>query len=138
MPDLRGVKVLIIEDNYLVATSVAHALEHAGASMVAVIGNLEDAKACVSRHHAAIDVALLDVNLAGVMSYPVADLLMKYDIPFIFATGYDSASLDIGYRQCPVCMKPFSFDSLVSAILNATSSGKVCGRQTDHAMRKAR
>lgn len=114
--ELDGVCILIVEDNYMVASNLADALGSAGARIVGVVGNLEDAMAFADSRHGEIGIALLDVNLAGVMSYPVADILVRHDVPFIFMTGYDNASMDAAYRDFPVCMKPFGFQTVVSTI----------------------
>jgi len=55
----------------------------------------------------AIDVAVLDVNLNGEMSYPIADALSARGVPFVFVTGYDKDRMLEGYRTRPVLQKPF-------------------------------
>ena len=114
--ELDGLRILIVEDNYMVASNLADALGSTGARIVGVVGNLEDAMAFADSRHAEIGIALLDVNLAGVMSYPVADILVRHDVSFIFMTDYDNASMDAAYRDFPVCMKPFGFQTVVSTI----------------------
>jgi CheY-like chemotaxis protein len=61
-----------------------------------------------------VDVAVLDINLSGTLTYPVADELNKLGIPLIFATGY--ASVDDRYRRVPLIEKPFSSDELQAAL----------------------
>ena len=64
-----------------------------------------------------VDFAILDVNLDGRMSFPVADLLSAKGVPFVFATGYGSGGLDERYRgEAPVVKKPFRLQDLRSAI----------------------
>ncbi|THD64486.1 MAG: response regulator [Phenylobacterium sp.] len=66
---------------------------------------------------ASIDLAILDVNLDGRMSFPVADLLSARGVPFVFATGYGSAGIDEHYRgRAPVVRKPFRLQDLQAAI----------------------
>jgi hypothetical protein len=55
----------------------------------------------------AIDAAVLDVNLNGQMSYPIADTLAARSVPFVFSTGYDKDTLLDSYRTFPVLQKPF-------------------------------
>jgi DNA-binding LytR/AlgR family response regulator len=55
----------------------------------------------------AIDVAVLDVNLNGEMSYPIADALAARGVPFVFVTGYDKGRILDGYQSFPVLQKPF-------------------------------
>ena len=62
------------------------------------------------------DAAMLDVNLAGEASFPVADLLAERGIPFLFATGYGLAGLEERYRGHPVLQKPFRAAELRKAI----------------------
>lgn len=120
---LAGVRVLVVEDNHMVAASLVEALNYAGATVVGTIANREDAIDFVEVRHQEIDIAMLDVDLSGVMSYPIADMLGRYDVPFIFTTGYDNTSMDAAYRDFPLCMKPFSFDSIVSTIRGVLGSG---------------
>ena len=60
----------------------------------------------------AIDAAVLDVNLDGQKSYPVADALAARGVPFVFSTGYDKGRLLDGYRSFPVLQKPYQRSEL--------------------------
>jgi DNA-binding response OmpR family regulator len=62
------------------------------------------------------DAAMLDVNLAGDRSFPVADLLIERGIPFLFATGYGLEGIEEKYRDRPVLQKPFRAEELVAAV----------------------
>jgi CheY-like chemotaxis protein len=64
----------------------------------------------------AFDVAMLDVNLNGQMSYPVADALAERGVPFVFSTGYDKDRLLDRYRTFPVLQKPFHRSQLSDAL----------------------
>ena len=64
----------------------------------------------------AFDAAVLDVNLDGQMSYPVADALTARGMPFVFSTGYDKDTLRDGYRTFPVLQKPFHRSELGDAL----------------------
>ena len=114
--NLQGVRVLVVEDNHMVALCITEALQYADAHVVGVIDNLAEALAFIQSRHQDIDIAMLDVDLSGVLSYPIADLLGQYAVPFIFTTGYDHASMHASYRAFPVCMKPLSLDSVAIAI----------------------
>lgn len=113
---LRGRRILVVEDDYLVAQIVADFLEEAGANVVGPVGWIDDALALIETNGAGIDGAVLDVNLHGRRSYPVADSLAGRAIPFIFATGYGAEALDEPYRSHRRCEKPLDQTILVSLL----------------------
>jgi CheY-like chemotaxis protein len=65
------------------------------------------------------DLAMLDVNLAGETSFPVADILRQRGIPYLFATGYGVDGIEQGYRGAPVLQKPFRSRDLAGALAEA-------------------
>ena len=113
---LEGVRVLIIEDDSLVAMSVGDMLSDVGCSVVANAGNLTQAFEMVGA--GGFDIALLDVNLRGEDVFPVADVLSEKGIPFAFASGYGRAGLPEEFRTRPVVSKPFQIEEL-SAVLSS-------------------
>jgi CheY-like chemotaxis protein len=113
---LRGRRILVVDDDYLVAQVVVALLEEAGAEVVGPLGWIDEALAFIQSNHATLDGVVLDVDLHGRKSYPVADLLAANDIPFVFATGYGAAALDGDYRRFPRCEKPFDQQALVAAL----------------------
>ena len=66
-----------------------------------------------------IDAAILDINVEGFESYPVADVLRERGVPFIFATGYGSKALPTRFLGSPTLPKPFSYPSLAEALRSA-------------------
>jgi CheY-like chemotaxis protein len=64
----------------------------------------------------AFDMAILDLNLGGVLTYPVADVLVEQGIPFVFATGYGSSGLKEAYANQHTLQKPFNQEALEQAI----------------------
>ena len=115
---LQGLKVLVIEDEALVSMMVEDFLDELGCEVAGTASRLEEAL-----HKAAtltFDVAILDVNLAGVMSYPVADLLRERKIPFLFATGYGVDGLPGELDEAGVLSKPYQIEALETALLAAT------------------
>jgi CheY-like chemotaxis protein len=113
---LEGVRVLIIEDDSLVAMSIADMLSDLGCSVVANAGNLTQAFEMVAA--GGFDFALLDVNLRGKEVFPVADVLSQRGIPYAFASGYGRAGLPEEFRTRPVVSKPFQIEEL-SAVLSS-------------------
>lgn len=112
---LEGVRVLIIEDDSLVAMSVEDMLNDLGCSVVGNAGNLTQAFEKVGA--GGFDFALLDINLRGKEVFPVAEVLSEQGIPFAFASGYGRAGLPDEYRTRPVVSKPFQMEEL-SAVLS--------------------
>jgi CheY-like chemotaxis protein len=88
MSDRHPMRVLIAEDEFLLADDIASWLERAGAT---VVGPLPSVERTLARLKGApeIDVAVLDINLNGELIYPVADELARRDVPVVFYTGYD-------------------------------------------------
>ncbi len=116
---LDGLSVLIVEDEYFVATDLARALEYAGATVAQVISNVQDA-ANAMQNPRRTDVVILDVNLRGEMIYDLADRLMESCMPFIFVTGYQCNSMPERFRGIPRLGKPCD-DSVVQAISSVCS-----------------
>ena len=109
---LQGVKVLVVEDEYLVATLMEDMLASAGCIVAGPIPRLAQALDAASKE--ACDVAVLDVNLAGERVYPVADILAQRNVPFVFVTGY--GVLPGEYANRPRLCKPFKMADLVNTL----------------------
>ena len=116
-PDLAGKRVFVVEDEMLVSMLLEDMLTDIGCEIVATASRLEDAL----RHarDAALDVAILDVNLNGQPSYAVAEALAARNLPFVFATGYGKAGLASAYRHLPTLQKPFQSEDVVRALSEA-------------------
>lgn len=115
---LRGCRVLVVEDEFLIADELAGELESAGAQVLGPIGHLEGALA-LACGEGTIDAAVLDLNLGGVEVFPLADLLIERGVPVVFSTGYDAASLPPRFAAVPTCLKPVSISALVTALEKA-------------------
>lgn len=115
---LRGCRVLIVEDEYLIADELRCELEGAGADVVGPVGHLVAALELAGTDEA-IDAAVLDLNLGGAEVFPLADLLIGRGVPVVFSTGYDAGSLPSRYADVPTCVKPVSFLALVAAVQDA-------------------
>lgn len=102
---LAGKRVLVVEDEYFIASDLRRQLLREGAEIVGPVGNLA---AGLSLAEQPLDAAVLDVNLAEMLSYPIADRLGDREVPYLFLTGYDGWSLPATYREAPRLAKPFT------------------------------
>ena len=122
---MSALRILIVEDETLIAMMVEDFLVDLGWNVVGVAGSLDQAVAMV--RDADIDAALLDVNLSGQRSYAAADILRERGIPFVFASGYGEASLEARFQEVPTLNKPLQPDDLNDALLQAMT-GRPCKR----------
>lgn len=106
MIQFDGLRILIVEDEATVAMLIEDMLEELGCNVVASVPSLALARELSVRSD--FDLAMLDVNVAGELVFPVAHLLRERRIPFIFSTGYGSMGLPAEFLECPVLAKPFS------------------------------
>jgi two-component sensor histidine kinase len=109
-------RLLLVEDEALVGMMMRDALDDIGFDVTGPVGSLADAR--VAAIADGIDGAVLDINLAGEMVFPVADLLRARGVPFIFVTGYDPESIDPKFAGIPVLQKPVSRDALEQVLLD--------------------
>jgi CheY-like chemotaxis protein len=114
---LMGRRVLVVEDEALIAMLIEDYLLDLGCTVAATAARLDDGLEKATG--AAIDLAVLDINLAGALSYPIAEALRARGIPFIFATGYGAAGLPDGLQGTPVLAKPFDETQLAEALERA-------------------
>jgi PAS domain S-box-containing protein len=112
--DAAARRIIIIEDEPLVAMDIEAQLISAGWNVVGIAGTLEQARALIA--NAGCDAALLDVNLGGQPVDDLATALTRRNIPFAFATGYGRSALPAGFRDGMVLNKPFSAAQLQAAV----------------------
>lgn len=116
---LSGARVLVLEDETLVSMMVEDMLLDLGCEVVGPFAKLDAALAFVDGGEGAIDAALLDVNLGGVRSFPVAEALAGKGVPFVFTTGYDESGLPEVWRGRPTLRKPFMLGEMADALRKA-------------------
>lgn len=102
--------VLVVEDEFLIALMVESFLKQRGYDDVVMAQSLEDGLLAARTHQLAF--AILDVNLQGMVSFPIADVLRSRDIPFGFQTAYGRDGVASDFDDCPVVVKPFDQVSL--------------------------
>jgi CheY-like chemotaxis protein len=107
-------RVLVVEDEYLVAMDMSAYLEAAGAHVVGPASNVRAALEAVEQME--LDGAILDVNLRGEMAYPVADALVARGIPFVFTTGYDAHAVPARFAGVKRCEKPTTPEAISKAL----------------------
>jgi CheY-like chemotaxis protein len=110
---IDGRRILVVEDEALIAMWITEALQGWGATVIGPAGSATDALRLIE--HARIDCAVLDYKMPDGTTEPVADVLATRGIPFIFATGYYRGPLAT-YRDRPRLEKTFGEDELLQAI----------------------
>jgi CheY-like chemotaxis protein len=105
-----GLRVLIVEDEWLIAESLANQLIEHSSVVVGPASGVEAALELVSTRP--IDWAVLDVSLGEENSFPVADQLQQRGIPFIFVTGYAACDLPQRFKNRPLLVKPVDTEVL--------------------------
>jgi CheY-like chemotaxis protein len=115
---LSGFRVLVVEDEYLLADDLCHSLTAAGAIVIGPAYSVQGALALLGATPV-LDGAVLDINLNGEMVFPVADALAQRGVPFVFATGYDEDMPPERYSSVPHCGKPVHAASVADAIRQA-------------------
>ena len=113
---LAGRRVLLVEDEALVAMLIEDALDNAGAVMIGPFAAVAPALAAIPE--AMPELAVLDLNLGGESSLPIADDLALRGVPLVFASGYGQAGLPPRFRNRPVLAKPFDPAELITVLTN--------------------
>jgi CheY-like chemotaxis protein len=112
---LNGLRILIVEDNFVVADSLRFVIGGYGGAVSAIAPTIDKALAALAT--APIDVAILDINLAGTNVAPFAEHLQARGVPFVFLTGYgDAELLPEALRDAPRFDKPVHAERLVAAL----------------------
>lgn len=112
---LSGRRVLVVEDEYFIASDIKRALVAEDAIVVGPVGQLERGLALANSEK--VDAAVLDVNLGTAATYPIADCLRETGTPLVFVTGYDEWSIPATYRDVPRLAKPFTMAIVVDAVV---------------------
>lgn len=111
---LLGKRVLVVEDEPLIGMLLEELLLIFGAQIVGPATHLDQALRMA--RYESVDAAILDINVDGQLSYPVADLLRERGVPYLFATGYGRAILADRYTAIPLIEKPYRAEQLHDAL----------------------
>ncbi len=116
-PEARspGRRVLVVEDDYFVADSLALALKAHGIDVLGPVANVDEALELIARDER-IDGAILDVNLKGELVFSVGDVLRTRGVPYVFTTGYDASSVARHAGGAPCFEKPVPPAQLIDAL----------------------
>ena len=110
-------KVLIVEDETLVAMLIEDILSELGHDVAGVAGRLDAGLALAARSDA--DFAVVDLNLDGERTYEIAEILERRGVPFMFVTGYGAGGVNEEWRDHVVLQKPFEIAEFAAAIKRA-------------------
>jgi two-component SAPR family response regulator len=115
MSPLDGKRVLVVEDEALIAAMVEDMLVELGATVVGPASSIDQARVLV--HSDDIDAAVLDVNIRSERVDPIAEILRLRSVPIVFATGYGSSTCGMNYS--PAIEKPYTLEKLANALKTA-------------------
>lgn len=118
---LSGRRILVVEDEVMVSWVLEDMLAELGCEVVGPAARIDQALAIVDIEP--IDLAILDVNLNGKKSFPVADALVAKGVPFVFSTGYNCDGVPDTYKVYPMMQKPYAMVNL-SGVLESLMTVK--------------
>lgn len=114
-------RVLVVEDEFIIAAHIGCLLEDAGIEVVGPAGELQQAIELAGT--AELDAATLDVNIEGARVDDLTGVLAKRGVPFLFVSGYGRDHLPGPYRDRPLVGKPFEDEAFVKAVLDLLADG---------------
>lgn len=118
MQTFAGLSVLLVEDEYLIALDAEQILKDLGVEKVEVVASFKDAEKRAADGQ--FDVAVLDVNINGQFSFPIATTIGRRGIPFVFASGYElQGRLESEFDDAVCITKPYTSDRLKDALSTA-------------------
>jgi len=119
-PQLKGLSILVVEDDFYLADDASRALACAGAKVIGPCADAEEAIALADREMP--DCALLDVNLGDGLDFATARALAARGVPIVFVTGYDTEIIPRDLADAPCLQKPTDPRGIVAAVCSS------CGR----------
>jgi CheY-like chemotaxis protein len=118
MQNFAGLSVLLVEDEYLIALDAEQILKGLGVETVEIVASFKEAEKRAANGR--FDVAVLDVNINGQYSFPIATTIGQRGIPYVFATGYELRDRSVAGLDDAICVtKPYTSDRLRDALVAA-------------------
>jgi CheY-like chemotaxis protein len=116
--EFQGLRVLLVEDEMMICLLLEDMLLEFGCEIIGPACDIRRAIDLAQRHER-IDIAILDVNLGGQVVFPVADILAKRGVPFVFATGLGASGLPQVWQGRPSLQKPMTMAQLADSLGSA-------------------
>jgi len=107
--------ILVVEDDFTIASNLTKSLEKLGASIIGPANSVASAMALIESAEK-LDAAVLDIHLGSEKVFPVAQALLARGVPFVFTTGYSQASLPRAFAKQDLCEKPINTRALAQLL----------------------
>jgi CheY-like chemotaxis protein len=124
---LQGCRVLVVEDETVLAVTIEEILQDLGCVVVGPVGRLEAALKLATDGR--LDAAVLDISIRGGLVFPVAEKLRTRQIPFVFASGYGEWALPDAFADQPRLTKPFTVQELEAAMRSLCTGSVAAERE---------
>ena len=111
---LKGLRALIVEDEYFIADDLKRLLTRHGADLVKLSGSVSDALDQIQKD--GFDFALIDINIRGEMAFTIADHLLEEGVPFAFVSGYERSAIPTRFNVVPNWGKPYMDHVVITGI----------------------
>jgi CheY-like chemotaxis protein len=119
---IDGARIFVVEDESVITMLLQDMFEELRCEVVSLASRFQDA--LDKANTLSFEVAILDVNLNGQRTFPIAEALQARGLPFIFATGYGAAAVPENFRAAPVLQKPFRIADLERAVRTALTTSR--------------
>ena len=120
--NVRDKRILLVEDEPLVAMMMTQMIRDLGGEVVGPYGSMAEASGAVLE---SIDAAMLDVNVAGELVYPLAERIAAFRKPMVFLTGYDAKSIDPRFSKSAILTKPIDERELTAVLAGMFESSRI-------------
>ena len=111
---LHGKRILVLEDDFYLASDEKALLQSAGATVVGPFGSSCDEQDILGAGQ--VDAAVVDINLGKGPKFHFARLLASRNVPFLFVTGYDAGVVPTEFAEAPLVAKPIREPVLIEAV----------------------